>query len=81
MHIVNVSTYQHILEIPLALFLPGLFGSGNQVQYFIAMSARGKFNCPCREEHMAAGAIVVGAIKIYIRPYLLVIDMSRIRGI
>ena len=30
---------------------------------------------------MVAGAIVVGAIKIYIRPYLLVIDMCRIRGI
>jgi len=36
-------------------------------------AARGKVT-PAVRNTWAAGAIVVGAIKIYIRPYLLVID-------
>jgi len=64
------------LMIPLswlALFLAGLFRSSNQVLHYEWPQPLANI-CPCREEHMVAGAIVVGAIKIYIRPYLLVID-------
>ena len=60
----------HILsrhpEIPPALFLAGSFRSSNQVPHREMAAARGEVT-PAVRNTWAAGAIVVGAIKIYIR--------------
>ena len=67
LHVVPTPGIFLSLEIPPALFLAGLFRSSNQVLHFEwpqPLSARGKVT-PAVRNTWAAGAIVVGAIKIY----------------